>query len=154
MSPAEQLPPFREQLSPFREQLPPFREQVPPFREQLPPFRLTVSHTRQYGQSKRRELLTRRIVTHQNTCTFSRTAVISQNSPFFLLLVANTNVFLQLNSHSQWDEASDSPYVQFFLYNSTQWRTEGGGWGVQTPSPRNFEGPPKLCQTQPDCENC
>ena len=34
-----------------------------------------------------------------------------------------------------------------------QWRTEGGVWGVQTP-PRNFEGPPKSCQTQPDCENC
>ena len=25
----------------------------------------------------------------------------------------------------------------------------GGVWGVQTPS-RNSEGPPKLCQTQPD----
>ena len=36
-----------------------------------------------------------------------------------------------------------------------QWRTEegGGGVGVQTP-PQNSEGPPKLCQTQPDCENC
>ena len=33
-----------------------------------------------------------------------------------------------------------------------QWRTEGG-WGVQ-PSPRNSEGPPKSCQTQPDCEHC
>ena len=30
-----------------------------------------------------------------------------------------------------------------------QWHTEGGGWGVQTP-PQNSEGPPKLCQTQPD----
>jgi len=36
-----------------------------------------------------------------------------------------------------------------------QWHTEGGGvWGVQTPPPRNSEGPPKSCQTQPDCENC
>ena len=25
-----------------------------------------------------------------------------------------------------------------------------GGWGVQNPLPRNSEGPPKLCQTQPD----
>ena len=40
--------------------------------EQLPPFWLTVSHSRQYGQSKRRELLTRthhhspeHIITHQ-----------------------------------------------------------------------------------------
>ena len=33
-----------------------------------------------------------------------------------------------------------------------QWRTEGGGWGVQPP--QNSEGPPKSCQTQPDCENC
>ena len=29
----------------------------------------------------------------------------------------------------------------------------GGVWGVQT-SPQNSEGPPKSCQTQPDCENC
>ena len=27
------------------------------------------------------------------------------------------------------------------------------GWGVQIPPPRNSEGPPKSCQTQPDCEN-
>ena len=31
----------------------------------------------------------------------------------------------------------------------TQWRTEGG-----FKPPRNSEGPPKSCQTQPDCENC
>jgi len=31
----------------------------------------------------------------------------------------------------------------------------GGVWGVQTsPPPGNSEGPPKSCQTQPDCENC
>ena len=35
----------------------------------------------------------------------------------------------------------------------TQWRTEGEGLGVQ-PLPRNPEGPPKSCQTQPDFENC
>ena len=30
-----------------------------------------------------------------------------------------------------------------------------GGLGVQTlPLPRNSEGPPKSCRTQPDCENC
>ena len=34
-----------------------------------------------------------------------------------------------------------------------QWRTEGG-FGVFNPPPRNSEGPPKSCQTQPDCENC
>ena len=28
----------------------------------------------------------------------------------------------------------------------------GGVWGVHPP-PRNSEGPPKSCQTQPDCEN-
>ena len=34
-----------------------------------------------------------------------------------------------------------------------QWCTEGGG--VQTPpGPQNSEGPPKSCQTQPECENC
>ena len=34
-----------------------------------------------------------------------------------------------------------------------RWRTEGG-LGGSTPPPRNSEGPPKSCQTQPDCENC
>ena len=29
----------------------------------------------------------------------------------------------------------------------------GGRFGVFKP-PRNSEGPPKSCQTQPDCENC
>jgi len=29
-----------------------------------------------------------------------------------------------------------------------------GGLGCSTPPPRNSEGPPKSCQTQPDCENC
>ena len=29
-------------------------------------------------------------------------------------------------------------------------RGEGGGVGVLKPPPRNFEGLPKLCQTQPD----
>jgi len=45
--------------------------------------------------------------------------------------------------------------------NAMQWRTEGrfGGGGssphpTPTPTPRNFKGPPKSCQTQPDCENC
>ena len=33
------------------------------------------------------------------------------------------------------------------------WRTEGRGFGPPPP-PRNSEGPPKSCQTQPDCENC
>jgi hypothetical protein len=30
----------------------------------------------------------------------------------------------------------------------------GGVWGVQTPPPRNSEGPSKSCQTQPDCKIC
>ena len=34
-----------------------------------------------------------------------------------------------------------------------QWRTEGE-FGVFKPPHRNSEGPPKSCQTQPDCENC
>jgi len=29
-----------------------------------------------------------------------------------------------------------------------------GVWGFKPPSPRNSEGPPKSCQTQPDCEHC
>ena len=36
-----------------------------------------------------------------------------------------------------------------------KWRSEGRG--VQLPPPqkkKNSEGPPKSCQTQPDCENC
>ena len=39
-----------------------------------------------------------------------------------------------------------------------QWRTKGGGWrglgGFVPPTPRNSENPSKLCETQPDCENC
>jgi len=37
-----------------------------------------------------------------------------------------------------------------------KWGTKGeGGWKFQTtPPPRNSEGPPKSCQTQPDCEKC
>jgi len=31
-----------------------------------------------------------------------------------------------------------------------QWRTERGGLGCSNPPPQNSEGPPKLCQTQPD----
>jgi hypothetical protein len=30
----------------------------------------------------------------------------------------------------------------------------GGGGFKHPPTPRNSEGPPKSCQTQPDCENC
>jgi len=30
----------------------------------------------------------------------------------------------------------------------------GGVLGWFKPPPRNSEGPPKLWQTQPDCENC
>jgi len=33
------------------------------------------------------------------------------------------------------------------------WHTGGGGFKF-LPPPRNSEGPPKSCQTQPDCENC
>ena len=29
-----------------------------------------------------------------------------------------------------------------------------GVWGVQTTPPPKFLGPPKSCQSQPDCENC
>ena len=36
-----------------------------------------------------------------------------------------------------------------------QWRTGGEGLGCSIPpTPRNSKGPPKSCQTQPDCENC
>ena len=38
--------------------------------------------------------------------------------------------------------------------SSEQWRTEGCGLGGSNPPLRNSEGPPKSCQTQPDCENC
>jgi len=37
--------------------------------------------------------------------------------------------------------------------NSVAYRGGGLGGGVQPPPP-NSEGPPKSCQTQPDCENC
>ena len=45
--------------------------------------------------------------------------------------------------------------VNSFLYLSFSGVTKGGGLGCSNPPPgRNSEGPPKLCQTQPDCENC
>ena len=68
-----------------------------------------------------------------------------------------------------WPSFHLLPFVRWFVYHKTevkftcssnyiehyQWRTEGGGtWSFQTPPPRNSEGPPKSCQTQPDCENC
>ena len=46
--------------------------------------------------------------------------------------------------------------LPFILYLTSMVQISGlprGVWGVQT-SPRNSEGPPKSCQTQPDCENC
>ena len=36
-------------------------------------------------------------------------------------------------------------------YCSVAYRQAGGGFNP--PTPRNSEGPPKSCQTQPDCEN-
>jgi hypothetical protein len=51
----------------------------------------------------------------------------------------------------------EAPIIQFSS-PPIQWRTEGGGggavWGGSNSPPRNSEGPPKSCQTQPDCENC
>ena len=43
----------------------------------------------------------------------------------------------------------------FFIYMyliSVAYR--GGGLGRSNPPPRNSEGPPKSCQTQPNCKNC
>ena len=42
--------------------------------------------------------------------------------------------------------------IQYNICTQYQWRTEGGVWVFKPP--RNSEGPPKSCQTQPDCENC
>ena len=39
--------------------------------------------------------------------------------------------------------------VELYLH-SPQWRTEGGFGVFKHPPGRNSEGPPKLCQTQPD----
>jgi len=47
----------------------------------------------------------------------------------------------------------EDQYTFLITSLSVQWRTEGG-WDVQTPPPRNSEGPPKSSQTHPDCENC
>jgi len=52
---------------------------------------------------------------------------------------------------------SEHVRTQNFLFEGvggsrSQWRTEGSlGFN---PPPRNSEGHPKSCQTQPDCENC
>jgi len=46
-----------------------------------------------------------------------------------------------------------SPLQQSSYYSYHQWRNKGGCFrGFK--SPWNSEGPPKSCQTQPDCENC
>jgi len=39
-------------------------------------------------------------------------------------------------------------------HTSRNRRGGGRGLGFQTPPVRNSEGPPKSCQTQPDCEKC
>ena len=46
-------------------------------------------------------------------------------------------------------------WLDGWMDGQMQWRTEGGrfGGGFNPPPPRNSEGPPKSCQTQPDCEN-
>jgi len=44
-------------------------------------------------------------------------------------------------------------FILFYFIYLSHWRTEGG-LEVFKPPPRNYEGPPKSCQTQPDCENC
>ena len=46
-------------------------------------------------------------------------------------------------------------FIYLFIYkclSAVAYR--GGVFGGFNPPPRNFEGPPKSCQTQPDCENC
>ena len=61
------------------------------------------------------------------------------------------SLFLGFYIRSRWMIKTFRPPRESTL---VQWRTEGGGvWGGSTP-PRNFEGPPKSCQTQPDSENC
>ena len=43
-----------------------------------------------------------------------------------------------------------APQVNMLPYSGVPRR---GGLGCSNPPPRNSEGPPKSCQTQPDCEN-
>ena len=40
------------------------------------------------------------------------------------------------------------------ICSTYQWRTEGGFGVFKIPPQKNSEGPPKSCQSQPDCENC
>ena len=51
---------------------------------------------------------------------------------------------------------SSNNWTHTNLGNSVSVAYRGGVWGFKStpPLPRNSEGPPKSCQTQPDCENC
>ena len=49
------------------------------------------------------------------------------------------------------EESKKSCIMTVIIYLIPTVRTEEAGF---KPPPRNSEGPPKSCQTQPDCENC
>ena len=55
-------------------------------------------------------------------------------------------------------QTSDHPalnLVQYWLRTLFPSVAYGGGLGrFKAPPPRNSEGPPKSCQTQPDCKHC
>ena len=67
------------------------------------------------------------------------------------LTVTNSHFLPSTSPARQWSGCGVTHYG-----GDTACQTRGvprGGWDVQTPRSK-FRGPPKSCQTQPDCENC
>jgi hypothetical protein len=64
----------------------------------------------------------------------------------------NNHILANKKKPKEIVEVSSVEYLAYEQLQAVAYR--GGGLGCSTPPPRNSEGPPKSCQTQPDCENC
>ena len=92
--------------------------------------------------------------------------LVKKRPPFMVLRIhcsVATTTYSGLSVPSYTDSALTTvPHFLKFPFNAippstfrcSQSVAYRGGLGVFNPPPRNSEGPPKSCQTQPDCENC